>query len=106
MEDNEDNRTMYDLVKNALQVQDAVNLSGIIHSFSRDISRLRILLELAYKEGGSPTRFSTDLLNRHPICIMWSSKIADLTGSEVGLRFNRAYDWCKNVKGEDGRAHV
>lgn len=93
----DDTRTMQDLVRNALQVQDACNMSGIVRSFAEDVSRLRTLLELAYKEDGSTTKFSTDLLNRHPVCVLWSSKIADLSGSEVGMRFSRSYQWCKDA---------
>ena len=91
----DDKRTMYDLVKNAMDVQDASNLSGCIHSFSRDISRLRVLLN---EEMGKD--FSTDALNRHPICILWASKIASLTRCELGLEFSKAYDWCCKVMRE------
>ena len=93
----EDYRTMSDLVKNVLDCQSAVNLSGIIYSFSKDISRLRILLNEQLGD-----KFSTDILNRHPVCVLYASKIADLAGSETGLRFSRAYDFCMLVaKGEN-----
>jgi hypothetical protein len=88
---NNDQRSMYDLVRNALQVQDAVNLSGVVHSFSQDIRRLRALLD---QEPG----FSTDKLNQHPVCVMYSSKIASLTGSELGVSFHVAFDWCQQVR--------
>jgi hypothetical protein len=87
---NPDIRTMQDLVRNALQVQDACNMSGIARSFALDVARLRILIE------GMPG-FNSDMLSRHPVCVMWSSKIASLTGSEIGMRFSRAYDWCQQV---------
>lgn len=91
MDTNDDKRTLSDLVKNVLDAQDACNLSGILHSFSEDIRRLRYIMS-ASDEG-----FSTDKLNRHPVCVLWSSKISSLTGSEVGLRFSRAYDYCVKV---------
>lgn len=72
-----DTRTMQQLAANVLQAQDACNLSGVVISFSNDIQRLRRLMQ----EGPS-SDFSTDKLNRHPICCMWSSKIASLTSSE------------------------
>lgn len=86
----QDNRTIYDLVRNALQVQDACNLSGVVRSFAQDISRLRTLTD---KQPG----FSTDKLNHHPVCVMYSSKIASLTRSEVGSQFSRAYTWCQEM---------
>ncbi len=92
--DPSDKRSMQDLVKNALGVQDACNLSGVVHDFSRDISRLRALLEAQAEHG---QRFSTDRVNRHPVCVLYSSKIAALSGSEVPINFVTAYDWCKKA---------
>jgi hypothetical protein len=71
----EDNRTMADLAREALQVQNACNLSGVVHSFSRAITRLRVLLEAEGKGG-------TANINHHPICQAWASKIVDLSGYE------------------------
>lgn len=95
MDDDNDKRNVYDLVLNAIQVQDAVNLGGVVYSFQRDIMRLRHLLH-------DLPNFSTEMVNRHPVCVMYSSKIASLTGSEVGLRFSRAYDWCRNMSAQMG----
>ena len=81
-------RTMKDLCQEALDVQDACNLSGVVHSFSRTITELRTLVE---QEPG----FSTDKLNRHPVCVMFSSKIASLTGSEGYTNFKEAYAFCQ-----------
>ncbi len=81
----EDNRTMADLAREALQVQDACNLSAVVYSFSRAIFRLRTLLNAEGKGG-------TDNINRHPICQAWSSKIADLSGSEDA--------WAKGLLGK------
>lgn len=77
-------RTIKDLAREALDVQDACNLSGVVHAFSRCMTELRVILEA---EG----KFSTDKLNTHPIAIMYSSKIASLTGSED--KFSHAYNW-------------
>lgn len=77
-------RTIKDLAREALEVQSACNLSGVVHSFSRCMTELRTLLEA---EG----KFSTDKLNQHPICIMYSSKIASLTASDD--KFISAYNW-------------
>ena len=92
MIDDNDNRNLGQLAKNAIEVQGAINLSGVIHSFSRDISRLRTILQDFEGE-----KFSTTKLNQHPICILYSSKIASLTNSETGTAFSYAYNWCKDV---------
>lgn len=84
------NKSLKDLYLDALLIQDACNLSGVVHSFSSTMSRLREIL--SQDEG-----FSTEKLNRHPIAILYSSKISSLTGSEVGMEFVRAYDSAKEV---------
>ena len=68
-----DNRTMAQLAAEAEAVQSACNLSGVVHGFSRSISRLRELLPNA----------GTDEINSHPICILWADKIAHLTGTQT-----------------------
>jgi hypothetical protein len=85
--------TMKDLAKDALDVQDACNLSGVVHGFSRAMTELR---EIARSEGWE----NTEKLNKHPVCIMWSDKIASLTGSIDLLQFSKAYVWAKGVIGE------
>lgn len=88
-----DTRTMTDLAKEALQVQDACNLSGVVHSFSRAITRLRALLEAEGKGG-------TDAVNRHPICSLWADKISTLTGSSGIDSYCAAYgSVCALAKG-------
>jgi hypothetical protein len=85
MIDREDNRTMADLAREVLQVQDACNLSGVVLSFGRSIIRLRVLLGEQGNEG-------TSNINHHPICQAWASKIADLSGSEEA--------WAKGLLGK------
>jgi hypothetical protein len=77
-------KTIKELAQEALDIQSACNLSGVVHSFSRAMTELRRL---------EPT-LGTDGYNTHPISLLYSSKIASLTGSESGLEFSRAYDWC------------
>jgi hypothetical protein len=67
----------------ALDVQDACNLGGVIRAFSRILERMFI------STGGTAER------NTHPISVMFSSKIASLTGSETDPSFSEAYDTCK-----------
>jgi hypothetical protein len=65
-------RTLKDLAKEALDVQDACNLSGVVHSFSRVITDLR---EIARAEGWE----DTDKINAHPVCVLFADKIVSLT---------------------------
>lgn len=82
-------RTEAELCREALDVQSAVNLSGVVHAFSRALTELR---EILSKE----PNFSTSRLNQHPVSILYSSKIASLTGSEVDHEFSAAYGYCCN----------
>jgi len=75
-------KTLKDLAQDALFVQDACNLSGVVHSFSRAMTDLRANLPNA----------STDEINQHPIAVMYSSKIQSLTDSDSTLTFSRAYN--------------
>jgi len=86
-------RTIQDLAKEALQVQDACNLSGVVHGFSRAITELREILRTT---GGD---LSTDAVNTHPICKMWASKIHDLTRMGFGDAdsFSDAFYQCSNL---------
>lgn len=75
------------LAREALDIQDACNLSGLIHGWSRSIDRLR---EVTPNMG-------TDFYNRHPINQLWASKVHDLTGMGMSdmESFSKAYDSCK-----------
>jgi hypothetical protein len=82
-------RGMKDLAKDAIAVQDACNLSGVVHSFSKIMTELRVL---AQEQGWS----CTDKINRHPVCILFADKIASLTspGSSINpSEFTQAYNW-------------
>jgi hypothetical protein len=80
--------TMNELAQIALDVQNASNISGVIHSFSEVISELRTLMQA---EPG----FSNDALRAHPVCVLFSSKISSLTFSEEPEKFTSSYDWAK-----------
>lgn len=68
----------------ALDIQDACNLSGVVHSFSEFFS-------------GACERFewNTAEKNSHPIAVLYASKIASLTNSETLTEFSHAYEWAK-----------
>lgn len=69
-------KTLKQLATEALNVQDACNLSGVVHGFARAIGELRNTLE----RSGLPA--STDDINEHPISKVWADKIAHLTRTQ------------------------
>lgn len=77
-------RTLKELAKEALDVQNACNLSGVAHGFARAMSDL-----MEHTKG-------TDERNTHPIAILWADKIAHLTGTQDlgNPTVMRAYDAC------------
>ena len=80
-----DTRTMRELAHEALDIQHAINLPALAHSFGRSAMRLK---EIAREEGWENS------INQHPVCILFSSRIAELTGSESSHEFAVAWDWC------------
>ncbi len=69
-------KTIQQLAKDALNVQNASNLSGVVHSFSQAFTDLRAL----YPGKG------TDWFNQHPIVKLWSDKVGHLAGTQ-------SFDW-------------
>lgn len=59
----------------AMLVQDASNLSGVVHSFVAVLERIGKFFE----ESKDP-QLPFSKMNRHPIAVMYASKIASLTG--------------------------
>jgi hypothetical protein len=62
---------MPSIYKNALQVQDASNISGVVFQFAKDM--LQILAEVRSTGGG------TNQVNTHPVARMYAEQIAWLT---------------------------
>jgi len=73
-----------DLAEEAIVVQDACNASGVIHAMSRAVTKI---WEQAREKGQG-----TDWVNRHPVMVLFASKLADLT--QADLRFSKSYDLC------------
>lgn len=67
-------RSLSSLAAEAIQVQDACNLSGVAHAFSRALDHL-----WAHARDGN---HGTDWVNRHPITIAWVDKLAQLAGCQ------------------------
>jgi hypothetical protein len=64
----EQTRTLAQLAQEALDVQDACNLSGVALGFGRAMADLR-----QHVGGG-------DAIRQHPITLLWIDKLADMTG--------------------------
>ena len=66
------NERMKRRCRDAIQVQDACNLSAVVHSMDETMSDLWAMARAMGK--------GTDWVNNHPICRLFASKIAHLTG--------------------------
>jgi hypothetical protein len=77
-------RELAKLAKEAIDIQNACNLSGVVHAFSRAMRKLWDL-----NIGG------TDAVNKHPVSLLYSDKITHLTGNYQGTteQLISAYDW-------------
>jgi hypothetical protein len=82
--------TLEGLAAEALQVQDACNLSGLAIRFTKVVAELRECLRST--ETGE---LYTDDVNQHPVVTMWLAKMADLNGLEwSGEKFTESHNWC------------
>jgi len=63
-------RTIKELAKEAYDVQNACNLSGVVISFSRAIADLKEM----------PDCQGSDWVHSHPVTVLYADKIASLTG--------------------------
>jgi hypothetical protein len=87
--DQKEGLLLHDLAREALAVQDASNLSGVVLGFSRAIASLRQILPSA----------GTDAINTHPVCVLWADKVAHLTGTQTWGHdaVMRAYQWAHDA---------
>ena len=87
---------MSSIYRNALDVQSASNLSGVVLQFARDMKRIN---EEARATGGG-----TDQVNRHPVCRLYAEQIAWLTGAGGCAdpeTYRRAHDACRRKVEEE-----
>jgi len=77
-------RTIEQLAQEALDVQDACNLSGVAHGMARACVDLRDIL-------------GAERADEHPIMMLWADKIASLVGTQnlgdtrVGAAYRAVY---------------
>lgn len=67
------------MYKDAMTVQDACNLSGVVFSFAR---HMKTLCDMG---------LDTERKNNHPVSVLFASKIASLTRSNSDEEFSKAY---------------
>lgn len=80
--------TVQQAAQQALEVQNACNLSGVVKSFEAIL--VEVLWPAGHQSGG------TAWVNQHPISKLFASKISDLTRVEYGNQaFSNAYDDCE-----------
>lgn len=79
-------RTWKELAQEALDVQNASNLSGVSKSFAEVVREVRTRLEVESKGGNRE-------LHSHPIIQLWADKIASLTNTQNNVSWTTsAYD--------------
>jgi hypothetical protein len=82
-----DTRTLQQLAQEALDVQSACNLSGLVFGWGRAMARFNDLLP----------GIGTDERNTHPIHVLWSDKCASLTGAQFGHNMGEMYAACERL---------
>lgn len=85
--------------KDALDVQSACNLSGVVHSYSKAMSTLWEVAH-AQKKGG------TDWVNRHPIAVLFAVQVASITRVAIiaddACDYSKCYTACEQIaRGEN-----
>lgn len=73
--------------EDALMVQSACNLSGVVHSFSEILSRL---VKEAQEHGKG-----TDWVNTHPICVLFAKQIKHLASGDYFKAHKVCDAWVK-----------
>jgi len=80
------------LARNGMDCQCASNLSGVVHGFSEDVRTLRELLQA---EG---TFEGTESVNKHPLCVLYATQIAFLSGgTSTHTEYSAAYKWAAEL---------
>jgi|688.fasta_scaffold03312_65 hypothetical protein len=86
-------KTIQQLAKDAIQVQDASNLVAVVNGMGRMLVDLKTIIEQSGMVADTPT------MSEHPITKMWASKIHDLArmGFSESQAYGNAYDWCRKM---------
>jgi hypothetical protein len=77
--------TIQEHAREAIEVQDACNLTGVVHAFSRAMTALR---------EANPTQ-GTEFFNTHPIVTLFVSKLGSLNRGYYECDYLHASDACE-----------
>lgn len=89
-----DRMTLQEAARNALDVQNASNVSGVVLAFGRAMAAV---MDDCCKPGGG----GTDAARHHPITVMFMDKLADMCGREIAqIDYVEAYEKCSKMAGE------
>jgi hypothetical protein len=88
-------RTIQELAKEAIDVQDASNLKGVLNGMSDAIAALEDI------QIATTGRVDRESINKHPIIRLWAWKVVALTGTEcmclrAAEKFSEACKWCSD----------
>ncbi len=83
-------RAHEDAAETAVLCQDACNLSGVVHDFSRILSDVLWPMAREQEKG-------TDWVNQHPISKLFADKIVDLARVREFDEYSKAYEECKKI---------
>lgn len=80
--------------REAIAVQDACNLAGVVYSFKKAIEILWKHNDIRRIYGEKPN--GTDWVNKHPVCKLYADKIAHLSGAGSFEFIHEAYEEVSN----------
>lgn len=90
------------LAKEALEIQDACNLSAVVHTMSRAVSRLwdirHFCDDINQRDLLLPGKCGTESINQHPIVKLYISKLMHLAEyTNQGLEYSDADNDCSKL---------
>lgn len=86
--------SIMEAAKEAILVQDACNLSGVVHAFDAVVDTLRTEARRMGK--------GTDWVNTHAISKLFCDKMVDLSGARSFEDFCSAYAECRKLANQRG----
>lgn len=77
------------IYREALEVQNAVNLSGVVRAFAR-------ITEALWDEAKA-NGLGTEFVNQHPVSRLFADKIMDLARAREFSEFSKAFEECERL---------
>lgn len=94
-----DRMTLQEAARDALQVQDACNVSGVVHGFARAMEAVMDDCRNGYACMSGIT--GTDAARHHPVTVLFMDKLNDMCGRELSqIEYCEAYEKCSKMAGE------